>query len=928
MKYAISFLISSVAFVSSVSGAAEPLRGVDQWAGIPRHPAVVNAVTYEANDPNRISLRGEWEYAKRKHGSGWRQWGFPKTNDWPIVGTLRIPGCWEAQGVGEPAMGQAFLCQDQAPKEIRHFFRGEIWYRRTVDIPADWTGKRIWIKTGGIRSCGWIWVNDHPVAWVAGFCSAWKYDITSFVKPGEKAKVVVIASNAFSPRNVQLNCANRWGGPWRDIELEATPSAAWIDEAWVRGDFDRRLAEAHVEIAGGEVEKWTSGKVRVTVDGETKEIELHSPTPTSNYNLEVPLRNFRPWSPEQPNLYTAKVELVSADGAVLQTRLERFGVRKLEVRGKEFYLNGKPFFVRGFGDDSAYPIHGLTPPDRAFHYAHLKKAHDAGFNFVRLHTHAELPEYFEAADEAGILVQPEMSYYMDNPEDDFGYDPLSDVEEMWKTYRRYPSFGSYSGGNEGELGPAAGKLVYDWIRAHDPDRLSIEQDGGMYLQEKFGEGRSTHCTGPLKPWERGSFNPRAFIAHEYLNLCVKFDWRREADYTGALLPPVTAAKRANWLKRFGLSLAWGERLQDAQHALQKFWQKQGLEHARMDPFADGYCFWTIADVVVWNAKCETYSAQGLFDPFWNTKRCGASVADFRVFNGPSALLLDTEGKGERVYREHSTYADFNNPWIVPDVIEGTNRVFVSGEQIPTDFILSHYDHDLELKDAELAWAFVDPAGKTLASERHPIGDQALGPARLVRRGTIVAPTVARPVRLTLKASVGPIANAWEFWVFPKRPAGKRVLPADVVLTDYGSPEMVSALAAGKKVIALANQTGEANILLGWWRIGAQAGTAFLDHPLLSGLPYESSLCPLHFRLIKQGLKLPVEGVSEKDLVVVGEGGDACYLYLSETKKPNGAVLVLVAGLDVSSGTPEGEALLDGIIARLSGFFLNDRREVL
>ena len=911
----VAFSVFAVLPASLAFAAAEPLKGDDQWAGIPRHPAVVNSVTYAKDDPNLISLRGEWDYVAYKHGTGWRQWGFPTTNDWPIAGTLRIPGCWEAQGVGEPALGVPFLCQDQAPKDLRHFFRGEVWYRRLVEIPQRWTGKRIWIKTGGIRSCGWIWVNDHPVARVAGFCSAWKYDVTPFVKPGEKAKIVVIASNAFSPRNVQLNCANRWGGPWRDIELEATPSGRFIDDAWVRGDFDKCLAEANVEIAGKR-EEGRGNRLRVTVGDETKEIALRSTPTPSTYTLKIPLGNFRPWSPEHPNLYTAKVELVE-NGTVVQARYERFGVRKLEVRGKEFYLNGKPFFVRGFGDDSAYPIHGLTPADREFHLGHLKRARAAGFNFVRLHTHAELPEYFEAADEAGILVQPEMSYYMDNPEDDFAYDPLADVEEIWRTYRRHPSFGSYSGGNEGVVGPAAGKLVYEWIRTHDPDRLSIEQDGGMYLRPDFGEGMSTHCTGPLKPWERGSFNPRAFIAHEYLNLCVKFDWRSEPDYTGVILPPVTAAKRTDWLSRFGLSLDWGGRLQDAQHALQRFWQKQGVEHARMDPYCDGYCFWTIADVVVWNAKCDTYSAQGLFDQFWRPKRNGSTPEAFAVFNSPSALLLDTEGKGERTYRESSNYATFNNPWIVPDVIEGTNRVFVSGEAIPADFILAHYDHDLELEDAALEWSFADAGGKVFSSGRHPVGDQALGPARLLWRGTITAPEVAKPCRLTLRANVGPVANGWDFWVFPKRDRGRRVLPDGIVIADYGSPEMEKALADGKKVIALANQTGEANILLGWWRIGAQAGTAFLDHPLLAGLPREPYLCPLHFRMIKEGLKLPVAGVSEKDLVVVGEGGDACYLYLSKTQKPNGAVLVIVAGLDVTSPTPEGQSLLDGIVADLS-----------
>ena len=53
------------------------------------------------------------------------------------------------------------------------------------------------------------------------------------------------------------------------------------------------------------------------------------------------------------------------------TRYERFGVRKLEVRGKELYLNGHPFFVRGFGDNQQFPLTGTTPPDRTLHRRHL-----------------------------------------------------------------------------------------------------------------------------------------------------------------------------------------------------------------------------------------------------------------------------------------------------------------------------------------------------------------------------------------------------------------------------------------------------------------------------------------------------------------------------------------------------------------------------
>ena len=94
------------------------------------------------------------------------------------------------------------------------------------------------------------------------------------------------------------------------------------------------------------------------------------------------------------------------------------------------------------------------------------------------------------------------------------------------------------------------------------------------------------------------------------------------------------------------------------------------------------------------------------------------------------------------------------------------------------------------------------------------------------------------------------------------------------------------------------------------------GAALTDSPILRRLPSERFFGPLFFRIGKTGLKMPVEGFGEKDLVMVGEGAEACFLYLAEARQPNGARRVLVAGLDVLSDTAEGTAILDGALDML------------
>ena len=930
-----AFRIACIAFAATCRAAQDEggLRGVDTWAGIKPLPAVVNPVLREPS-PDVISLRGEWDFVAQPKAFPRRSLHtrvpFAKADEttprdrmfsvdtpWSEARKIGVPGAWEAQGVGKSGMGVPWdPLWDSSPKKLRHVYIGEGWYRRSVEVPRAWAGKKVWLKIGGVKSQGWFWIDRHPVAWVDTYCGTYKYDITPFVKPGETCRITVCVNNRLPSRKGLMSNVHRWGGIYRDIELEATP-AVRIDDAWARGDFDAREAEVHVTVAGALQGASAAATVRATVDGETVESAARADGETI---LRLPLRNFRAWSPEHPNLYTGVVQLV-VGGETVQTLRERFGVRKFEVRGDAFYLNGHPYFLRGFGDDSVYPITGLPSADRAVHLAHLLQARAAGFNFVRLHTHCEVPEYFEAADEAGILVQAELPYYTDIPTEAFAFDPLRDLGELYGHYRRYTSFAVYCGGNEGRLGPYVEKEMYAFVKRHDPDRLVLHQDGDrpewLVHDDEEGcndPGNSDYDSGPRNVWPRGSFAPsRPFVCHEYLNLCVKQDTRLEGLYTGAWLAPDTRAERLEWLAARGLDAAWGDALQNAQHALQGVYQKRGIESARKDPFCDGYCFWTAVDVVVANGKI--HSAQGLFDPFWQEKQGGLSTARFAAFNGTSAVLAD----------------------FAPDC-----PVAESGETRMARFFFANYDGAPKTA-AVLRWSLV-ANGRTLAGGSEPLADIPEGNARRVADVAIAMPRVAKAVKAVLRAEIDGTANEWEFWVFPRR--GRRdgshiaaeasLLPrlarlydgvADasspaaasrrVVVAPDGSAAAADALARGRRVLTISGGDGKPNVSLGWWSMGRQVGTALSKtSAALAGLPHEGVMTPLLFRIVREGaLPLSRRELDVSTPVIVGEGKDDCYLYLGEVKCVGGRHIAAF-GLDLLGGTPEGTALLDGILDAL------------
>ena len=902
-----------------------PRTAAELWGGGRKsHPAVLNpAAGYP--DGKVIRLGGEWDFMACDHphfgGSPFRKphdyhmglfknWGWRAKQNARITvkpRKINVPGTWEAQGVGSNGMSVCWQSTDNSPKMIRHKYMGDAWYHKRVEVPSGWKSGRVWLKLGGLRGLAHVWVNGSPVALINDYCATRKFDVTDLIGEDRACDVVVELNNVFGTNNGYFTGMHRWGGICRVPELELTPRDCWIDDAWARGDVDLRKAQVMVEI-GGEVEKEGGGgqgkdsfSLRATVDGATAQIPLS--TSTSSLRLEVPLRNFRPWSPESPNLYTAKVELVSADGTVLETRYERFGVRKIEVAGSDFKLNGKPLYLRGFGDDAVYPLTGMPLGEHAFYRPLLAKARRAGFIQVRTHTHCEFPEYFDVCDELGIIVQPELPYYCDYVPDGGAYDPPKHLVELYENYRRHPSFCIYGMGNEGSNGRVMDRHLHELAHGLDPDRLAMNQSGdyagvctnaaqSVGFQESW---RADYVAMHPQAWARRCPDrTRPYTVHEYLNLCTKLDYRDEPKYVGAWLPPVTRKMRADWLGRFGLGLGWGARLQDAQIKLQRHWQQVGVEDARLDPDCDGYCFWTAVDVTVWNPRSETYSAQGLFNPFWETKRGGFTAEEFAAFNSASCVMATTPGG---------------------------NRVYAVGETIAADVFFAHYG-DAPIADAVLTYALRD-GGRTLAEGCLDIGTQALGAVRKVASLAIAVPSVARPRKVRLTLTVGAVANGYDCWLFPAKSLADVRTLADqlgVVVATAGSSEAEAAESSGRPAVIVGETKGVPNVRLGWWWMGPQVGTALKDDPALAGIPHEGHLSPLIFRIFGKGLELPQPVWKEDELLIVTEGGEKCFVNLAGRALPAGGRLFKSYGLDLLADKPESNGLLESLVTSAAQAF--------
>lgn len=155
-----------------------------------------------------------------------------------------------------------------------------------------------------------------------------------------------------------------------------------------------------------------------------------------------------------PELYKAVIRLCNGEQEL--DRLEQsFGVRSFATNGKQLELNGTPVYLRGYVDCCIFPLTGYPVWDKEHYLQQLRIARSYGFNHVRLHGWSAPEPFWEAADEAGMLVQAELPHWsrffelsdQSAPAEVLSY-LTQELDGLLQSLHRHPSFVMFSMGNE------------------------------------------------------------------------------------------------------------------------------------------------------------------------------------------------------------------------------------------------------------------------------------------------------------------------------------------------------------------------------------------------------------------------------------------------------------------------------------------------
>jgi beta-galactosidase/beta-glucuronidase len=292
-------------------------------------------------------------------------------------------------------------------------FHPVVWYRRNINIPAGWTGKRVLLHFGAVDYRARVWLNNRSLGEHEGGNVPFQFDITGHLKPG--ANVLTVRAedpptDRYIPRGKQYwepksrgIFYTRTTGIWQPVWIEATGSS-YLERVRVTPSIEGDVKfEATISHPAPDIE------FRAIVQSEEKTVASAMSVPEGpRATAAAFVRSPRHWSPSSPNLYDVVFELRRGE-QVLDRVQSYFGFRSVAVDGNRVTLNGRPTYLKMVLDQGYWPESTLTPPtDEAIQYD-IKMTKAMGFNGARKHQKLEDPRYLYWADRMGLLVSSEMA---------------------------------------------------------------------------------------------------------------------------------------------------------------------------------------------------------------------------------------------------------------------------------------------------------------------------------------------------------------------------------------------------------------------------------------------------------------------------------------------------------------------------------------
>lgn len=906
--------------------------------------AVVGSAFADAGDA--LSLAGRWRFALGDTTNCTDTIALPTTTDIAKKGDGRIGGV-EVEKI-DPMRDDAAVQNRLTRHLTRRFpYIGKATYERDIEIPSAWAGRRIELFLERTKVVD-AYLDGTRFGRSDTLAAPAVIELPRGTAPGRHTLRLVVDNRRgtvpITGHQTAEDTQTNWNGVMGRMELraygeisivqvKAFPSAAAgkVTAKVVFRNDGAKPATLSVEIG---VSADTCRTAPCPARNTVTRFSHVAPCGVSTGEFTMVLGPDAPkWSEFNPVLHKLTVKAGEASATV------KFGLRDFRTKGTQFTLNGRPMFLRGRHDACVWPLTGAAPmevePWRKY-FATLK---EYGLNHVRFHSWCPPEAAFEAADEAGFVMLPELGVFGGNFAGDarlraYG---LAESKRIIDAYGNHPSFAMFTLGNECRGGRKERAEIIRALRAHDPRPLyAIATNGDWNAPQLCDEddfwatfrscdgaegnarGSYAHCNAPLGAVQLPGggtmrdfssavrHSPIPVIGHETGQFQAYPDYSEIPKYTGVLKP-------------INLEIF-----------------KARLEKAGLGKYADDFCF-ASGRLMAINYREEMEEA------FRTPGFGGFQLLDLQDFPGQGTALVGVlnafmESKG---FITPEKWRMSCSPTVL--LARFPRYTYVSGEKFVADVQIAHYGQE-DVLTGDLEWS-IEPIGRTgiprilrkvVVSGKTVIPPVRVGEVKSVGRIEVALPRLkskkyqarAQWFELCLSFADGKVQNSYPLWFYPEC---DDVVPDGVeIVRDLESAD--KALAEGRTALCILDKAkAPKNSVPGffttdfwnWEMFNGPArkrkviapGTLGLlvkrEHPALAGFPTSFHSDYQWRELIFNGVNVVLDGDKDVDVIVRGIDNITRNQNLGviwEKRRGTGRVLYCSLDLEAAKDLPEARAL--------------------
>ncbi len=312
-------------------------------------------------------------------------------------------------------------------------------YRRELKLPADLSGKRVFLDFDGAMIASTVYMNGKRLGEYKGGYTPFSFEITHQIDPAGK-NVLAVALDSSERKDIppfgnEVDYLT-FGGIYREVFVRVVPQLA-LENVYAQttdvltapvvqvhlhlnraATSKPRKLSAHVELRDGErlvaqtqeplaippVTPVTLASDAGQARGALPYAETDEPAHTVVLGN---LKGIQLWNLRQPKLYTVHVTLLE-DGVPVDEMTRRIGFREATFTDHGFSLNGEIVKLHGLDRHQTFPWVGQAMPARVQRRDAYILRHDMHCNIVRTSHYPQSSHFLDACDELGLLVLEEI----------------------------------------------------------------------------------------------------------------------------------------------------------------------------------------------------------------------------------------------------------------------------------------------------------------------------------------------------------------------------------------------------------------------------------------------------------------------------------------------------------------------------------------